>query len=117
MRKICYSENTACRLRLSCTALSRSVPKGFSMMMREFTASPASPSICTTGSARRRNLRHAFTLTDDAICRRQAEAADTIWVVDDILTTGATLHFTARAAKKLGRPVKALSLARASPRQ
>ena len=70
-----------------------------------------------SGVARRRNLRHAFTLTDDAKSRRLAEEADTIWVVDDILTTGATLHYAAKALGRLGRPVKALSLARTGHRQ
>ena len=51
MRKICSSENTWCRLRFRVTALSRSVPKGFSMMMREFSTSCASCSICTADSA------------------------------------------------------------------
>ena len=70
-----------------------------------------------SGSARRRNLRHAFILADDETVRRQAETAATIWVVDDILTTGATLHYAAKAANRLGRPVKALSLARTGHRQ
>ena len=70
-----------------------------------------------SGAARRRNLRAAFILAGDAACRQQAEAAEAIWVVDDILTTGATLHYAARALGRLGRPVKALSLARTGHRR
>jgi hypothetical protein len=51
MRKICSSWNTSCSLPLSVTALARSVPKGFSMTMRERSTSPASPSVRTTVSA------------------------------------------------------------------
>ena len=51
MRKICSSSNTSCSLAFSATALARSVPKGFSMMMREFATSPASPSMRTADSA------------------------------------------------------------------
>ena len=51
MRKICSSKNTSWSCRLSDTALARSVPKGFSMMMRERSISPASASRRTTESA------------------------------------------------------------------
>ncbi len=51
MRKICSSLNTSCSLAFSRTALARSVPNGFSMMIRARSTSPASPSIRTTGSA------------------------------------------------------------------
>ena len=51
MRKICSSSNTSCSLAFSDTALARSVPNGFSMMMRERSTSPASPSSRTAGSA------------------------------------------------------------------
>jgi hypothetical protein len=36
MRKICSSANTSWSLAFNATALARSVPNGFSMMMREF---------------------------------------------------------------------------------
>ena len=51
MRKICSSANTSCSFALSCTALARSVPNGFSMMMREFCTRPASPSMRTADNA------------------------------------------------------------------
>jgi hypothetical protein len=43
--------NTSCSALLSATALARSVPKGFSITMRERSTRSASPSICTAGSA------------------------------------------------------------------
>jgi len=69
-----------------------------------------------SGQARRNNLRKAFALADDYSSRWQGLAGqvDTIWVVDDILTTGSTLHYAARASVMLGKPVKVLSLARTS---
>src|SRR4051794_19899939 len=42
MRKIWSSEKTSCSLAFSATALFRSVPNGFSMMMRERSTRPAS---------------------------------------------------------------------------
>ena len=51
MRKICSSAKTSCSSALSAFALSRSVPKGFSITIRERSASPASSSMCTTASA------------------------------------------------------------------
>ncbi len=51
MRKICSSSNTSCSLAFSSLALARSVPNGFSMMMREFSTRPASPSMRTADSA------------------------------------------------------------------
>ncbi len=64
------------------------------------------------GSARRKNLRKAFALSADYAPRLQD--VSTIWVVDDILTTGTTLHYAARAIRKLKKPVRVLSLARTS---
>ena len=51
MRKICSSSNTSCSFAFSATALFRSVPKGFSMTMREPSTRPASDSIRTADSA------------------------------------------------------------------
>ena len=66
-----------------------------------------------TGAARRRNLRKAFELDHDYLAQhRLLPDVQAVWIVDDILTTGATLHFAARAAARLQRPVKVLSLAR-----
>jgi predicted amidophosphoribosyltransferase len=62
------------------------------------------------GSARRKNLRKAFAVCNDYAPRLQD--VSTVWVVDDILTTGTTLHYAAWATRKLKKPVKALSLAR-----
>ena len=51
MRKIRSSSNTSCSLAFSDTALLRSVPKGFSMTMRERSTKPASPSRRTADKA------------------------------------------------------------------
>ncbi len=69
-----------------------------------------------SGVARRKNLRKAFALADDYARRWQhlADQVASIWIVDDILTTGTTLHYAARASLKLGKPVNVLSLARTS---
>lgn len=63
-----------------------------------------------SGSARRKNLRSAFALSSDCLLRASECAA--IWIVDDILTTGSTLNFAARATRPLQKEVKVLSLAR-----
>ncbi len=51
IRKICSSAKTWCTSLLSATADSRSMPNGFSMMIRDRSTSPASPSWWTTSSA------------------------------------------------------------------
>ncbi len=48
MRKICSSVNVECSDALSAVALRRSVPNGFSRMIRERSARPARPSVWTT---------------------------------------------------------------------
>lgn len=66
-----------------------------------------------SGQARRQNLRKAFRLDSDYLKRQMPEQSiRCIWIVDDILTTGATLHFAARAVAGMKRPVRVLSLAR-----
>jgi len=57
-----------------------------------------------------RNLRKAFHLEGDY--RKMLENRDRIWVVDDICTTGATLHFACRTLNAAGYGVRAFSLAR-----
>ena len=51
MRKIWSSANTSCSLAFSDSALARSVPNGFSMMMRERSTRPASASSRTADKA------------------------------------------------------------------
>jgi len=71
-----------------------------------------------SGSARRKNLRKAFALAADYEQRWSAKSPTptSIWIVDDVLTTGSTLHFAAKASLKLGVEVNVLSLARTSYR-
>ena len=51
IRKICSSSNTSWSAPFSFFAETRSVPNGFSMMIRLRSTRPASLSRCTTGSA------------------------------------------------------------------
>ncbi len=65
------------------------------------------------GKARERNLRHSFTLAEDGIGRAQSHnIKGKVWVVDDILTTGATLRHACAAARQIKRPIFAFSFAR-----
>jgi len=65
------------------------------------------------GKARQQNLRQAFALSErhskgminDNPYRK-------IWVIDDILTTGATLRHACRVMKKTNQPIFAFSFAR-----
>lgn len=63
-----------------------------------------------SGSARRKNLCKAFALAVDYQSR--LPGLKRIWIVDDILTTGSTLHYAARACRPLKVEVRVLSLAR-----
>ncbi len=51
IRNTWLSGKTASTSALSVIALARSVPKGFSMMIRALSVSPASASTCTTAGA------------------------------------------------------------------
>ncbi len=65
------------------------------------------------GRQRWNNLRKAFAIDDDYLTGQSPlHGIERIWIVDDILTSGATLHYAARAATCIGRPVHVLSLAR-----
>jgi len=62
---------------------------------------------------RLRNLRHAFALAPEA--KQVLSAFDgRIWLVDDIITTGATMKHAAKPLVRAGFAVRALSLARTS---
>jgi len=65
------------------------------------------------GKARVNNLRKAFTLADDYTERlQQNNVLGKVWVVDDILTTGATLRHACKIMKGSKQSVFAFSLAR-----
>ncbi len=65
------------------------------------------------GKARQRNLHRAFRLSGQALSRLDTYPEQgKIWVVDDILTTGATLRHACQVAKQLKRPIFAFSFAR-----
>ncbi len=67
-----------------------------------------------SGVARRKNLRKSFHVDGDyleSVGLRKGMTGK-LWVVDDIVTTGATLHHAAKALRPLKQPVYAFSLAR-----
>jgi len=66
-------------------------------------------------TARWNNMRKAFRVPDDYLSYPDAESR--LWVVDDIRTTGATLHHACRALNPLKHPVHAFSLARIADKE
>jgi ComF family protein len=69
---------------------------------------PTRPQVELSGRERRQNVRQAFAVTDPA-----ALAGKVVLVVDDVLTTGATLGEVARTLKAAGaRQVDVFALAR-----
>lgn len=69
-------------------------------------------------SSRSANVRGAFGPERwRPLARRAVAEAERVWIVDDVVTSGATLRECARALRRLGaRHVSALALARASSR-
>jgi len=65
------------------------------------------------GKARQNNLRKAFILSNDYQERlKQHHTKGKIWVIDDILTTGATLRHACQTMRHTHSPVFAFSMAR-----
>ncbi len=79
-------------------------------LLRRIGEQPRQSSL--SGAARRNNLRGAFMLDKEYLQRMQLPKQASLWVLDDILTTGSTLNHAARALKPLKMPVGVLSLAR-----
>jgi len=68
-----------------------------------------------SGKARWQNLRKAFAIDNDH--RDNIAAPHTVWVVDDIVTTGATMHYACRALRRTGIEVRAFSLTRLTAKE
>lgn len=77
-------------------------------MLRRIGEQPRQSAL--SGRERRRNLCKAFRLSSDY--EVSIPSAGRLWVVDDVFTTGSTLHYAAQAAGKSGQPVHAFALAR-----
>jgi len=60
---------------------------------------------------RRKNLRKAFVLNQDYWAVHRCEQGK-LWLVDDIITTGSTVHFAAKALRATGKAVHVLALSR-----
>jgi len=60
---------------------------------------------------RQKNLRKAFTLDQD-YWRENKQHYRRIWVIDDIITTGATVHCAAKVARALLGEIHVLSFSR-----
>ncbi|MDX8405399.1 MAG: double zinc ribbon domain-containing protein [Mariprofundus sp.] len=80
-------------------------------LLRRIGEQPRQSSL--SGVARRKNLRKAFAMCNDYRSLVQPLAPQArLWIIDDIFTTGSSVHYAARAAIKTGLPVHILTLAR-----
>ncbi len=91
-------------------ALARQAGKRFDPVLIERTRRTPSQGEMPSASARRRNVSGAFRLAEGATARVKGQ---TVLVIDDVLTTGATVDACARVLKKGGaKAVFVLALAR-----
>lgn len=93
------------------TVLARGLARYLDVPVREqllVRARPTRPQVELTGRERRQNVRRAFAVTDPA-----ALADKVVLIVDDVLTTGATLGEIAQTLKAAGaQQVDVFALAR-----
>jgi predicted amidophosphoribosyltransferase len=65
-----------------------------------------------TAAARRKNLRKAFTVDAD-YWHHHCKHVQRVWLIDDIITTGMTVHFASKALYRVCNEIHVLSLTRA----
>jgi len=68
------------------------------------------------GRARWKNLCKAFSVDSDHLPAIQQGDGIQVWVVDDIMTTGATMHYACRTLRRAGITAGAFSLTRLAGR-
>jgi len=64
-----------------------------------------------SGAQRRKNLRKAFTVDTDYWHQRDT-VTGRVWLIDDIITTGMTVHFASKALRSIRDEIYVLSLTR-----
>jgi len=78
-------------------------------VLRRFGEQPRQSAL--TATQRRKNLRKAFVVDADYWHQRDC-VQGRIWLVDDIITTGMTVHFAAKALRSICNEIHVLSLTR-----
>lgn len=90
-------------------AVARRVGKGVEASVLKRVRETA-PQVSLTGRERRANVKDAFL-----VAAPRSVAGTTVLLVDDVITTGATVRECAKALGKAGAETYVLSLARAAP--
>lgn len=68
------------------------------------------PQSSLPAAERRKNVRDAFHV-DPVFCKKIGKSCE-LWIVDDVITTGSTVHYAAKALMPLFRDILVLTLAK-----